>query len=276
MAYRDASLNGGGGYGVRITVTHAAYLNATNESSFAWSVTLLNPLEWGAYDSGSNQTWHANIGGIPLTGTFVLVQSERYNKARVIASGTVKIKHDAEGYRPAFNSNATITTNHDSVGSGSTGNLAVGAGRIAKRPSIVRNVRLTDTKPTTLTIGFDAPADSRGSAVTGYLVRWSTTPPAETAPFTDIGLPASARSCTITDLRPGTSYYVVVYARNGATWDGNGYSDKSAQLAPRTISGVYVWSGVEWRPSELLVYTATGWKSAEVRANSIDGWKEAA
>lgn len=276
MAYVEGQLDGTADFYVGINVWHMEFDRPGNRSRFGWEVHLRTPRQYGTYDASSEQSWWANIGGIPLAGKWVLLESERWNNHRIIASGSVWVSHDAEGFRPGFASSATLSTNHSSVGSGGSGNAWVDAPRIAKKPTAPRNVRVADSKPTTLSIAWDAPADTRGAALTEYLVRYAPASPADALPYTDVTVNASTLQATFGNLRPGTPYFVVVYAKNGATWDNAGYSPKSAQLAARTLSGVYVWSGSEWRPAELLTYTATGWKSGEVRTYQTTGWKEAA
>lgn len=275
MAYAEGQLSGSADFRVGINIWRSSTTNEGNYSTYGYEVHLTTPQQYGTWDGESTQSWSANIGGQVRSGTFKLEYDNRYTEDVIVGSGYVGVAHNADGTRPSFASTASISTNHSSVGSGTSAKAYIDAPRIPKAPTTVRNVRVTDTKPGALTLAWDAPSDSRGSAITAYKVRYSPTSPSDAAPYTDVDLGASARSATISGLTPGTTYWITVYARNGATYDNSGYSPKTADISQKTTSGAYVWNGSAWKAAEVYVWSGTAWRPGEVKTfNST--WKDAA
>ncbi|KAG7396284.1 hypothetical protein PHYBOEH_002551 [Phytophthora boehmeriae] len=85
-------------------------------------------------------------------------------------------------------------------------------------PSAPTQVVLGITSPTMLTVGWAPPSNDGGDSISGYVVQWDVS-----GGFDSLSLAASTtvtvgdsaqRSYTITDLSPGTLYYVQVFAKN--------------------------------------------------------------
>ena len=118
-----------------------------------------------------------------------------------------------------------------------------------------------------INVRWTAPARDGGSAITDYLVDYSSDNGSSWARFTD--LVSSATSCVITGLAQGAPYIIRVYAKNAA-----GNSDPSipsARLAPATLPGapativainrpVYIpkttWQQGYWRYPIVVTWTA--------------------
>lgn len=274
MAYTEGQLSGDADFKVGINVWRISSNAAGNSSTFGWEVHLTTPQQYGTWDGSSDQTWRSVVAGVERSGTFRLTYENRFTEDVIVASGTQVVPHDGEGFLYGFPNGAYIGTNHGSVGSGWSGDAWADAPRIAKQPTTPRNLRVTATNPTSLSFAWDAPADNRGSAITGYLLRYSPTSPADGAPYTDVS--TTGLSASVGNLTPGTVYFVTVYARNGATYTASGgYSAKHADIAPRTTSGAYVWNGSTWKSAEVFTWNGSAWRPAEVQTQTSNGWRAA-
>jgi len=78
-----------------------------------------------------------------------------------------------------------------------------------------------------VTLSWDAPTYSNGSAVSGFRVLFGTSPVALTNQ-----MPSSQRSLVLGGLTGGTTYYFVASARNDAGWGGNTSIVTATALAP--------------------------------------------
>ena len=268
MADAFAPLNGSGNQQVYVVATYTGYDQAGNYSTYRGEVRYYGN-GWGSWDSSSTFYWGASFGPVTRSGTWNIPYARRFDTYTTLWAGTFTIAHDAEGNRAAFGIAASIDTNHTSIGDGTASVTQPAPARIPKPPTLARNVRLTKADPTALTVAWDAPADNRGAAIIDYRARINVRSPADLAPYTDIVLGAGERSVTFQSLKPGTAYYVVIYARNAA-----GNAPKSAELPVRTNSGAYLWVG-SWAGSEVLAYTSAGWKSGEVLTQTPSGWQQA-
>jgi hypothetical protein len=74
-----------------------------------------------------------------------------------------------------------------------------------------------------VTVTWSAPSSNGGAAITGYQVKAS--PGGRTCSTT------GTRTCTVTQLTPGTKYTFVVRAKNAAGWGP--WSAKSAAVIPK-------------------------------------------
>lgn len=271
MAYSEGQLNGAADYRVGIEVWYSGAQDwGANTSRFDWRVWFQNPTAWGSW-SGSTQYWSASIGGVGYSGTFGIPQSERYNKSRIIASGSTWHGHDSNGFRGGFASNAYINTDHSNIGDGGSGDAWVDAPRIPKTPLAPGTPVVSNLKPTEATLSWTGTPDSRGAAIDQYLLRVHKISPANSPGYTDYPNSGTTFSRKITGLTPGTQYYAVVYARNS-----RGFSPKSGERGFKTLSGAYAWNGSQWRPTEVLARTdANAWAPAEVQTRKTSAWEVA-
>lgn len=239
-----------------------------NSSRVDWSLYLYC-YNGRSYHLSSNIGWSVNIGGIPGSGTFNF--DFRGSNTKLIASGSVWIGHDSNGY-----ASINVSGFKGADGAGAVAdNVSVGGSmslpRIPKPPVTNGAPVASNLTPTSVTLSWPANTNNNGAGIDQYLLRVSQNSPADQSPYTDYPLSASTFSRTVTGLTPGTQYYAVVYAHNGY-----GYAPKSAQLAFKTLSGAYVRRGGEWRPTELLVRRDGAWVSGETFAWDGTKWKSAA
>ena len=268
-SYAFGPLNGSGPQQVYVGASYIAYDQAGNYSTY-WGEVRYYGNGYGSWDASSAFSWSANFGGHVLSGTWNIPYARRNDAYTTLWAGYFSIYHDALGFGAPFTISAYLDTNHTSIGDGGASTTEPAAPRIPKPPTPPLNVRLASALPTALTIAWDAPADNRGAAILDYRARLSTQNPADVGTALDLTAPAAARSVTFENLRPGTTYYAIVYARNGA-----GTSAKSDQLPARTNSGAYEWMGGAWSPVELLTYTPSGWRPGEVNTRTATGWQQA-
>lgn len=232
MVYAEGQLSGSADFRVGINIWRSSTTNDGNYSTFGYEVHLTTPHQYGTWDGDSTQSWSANIGGNIRSGTFKLTYENRYNNNVIVGSGYVGIAHNADGTRPGFASTASISTNHSSVGSGTSPQAWIDAPRIPKRPSAPGSPAVSSYTHNSVTLSWKASADNGGSNVVQYLVRLNTKTPAESSGYTDKFV--TGTSATFTGLNPGTKYYLIVYAQNNASWDNNGYSAKSSEVSVTT------------------------------------------
>lgn len=267
MASAFGDLNGSGNQQIYVA---AGFAGQSGNSSIYNAEVRYYGNGWGSWDSSSTFYWYANFGGNLLGGAWNIPFGNRNDPYTVLWAGQFAIGHDGEGFGPAFNISASIDTNHTSIGDGAASANEGAPPRIPKPPSAARNVRLVRADPTAMTIAWDSPADNRGAGILDYTARIHTRSPTDSAGYSDIVVGAGARSVTFSNLKPGTPYYFLVYARNAM-----GYAPKSNELNGRTISGAYLRYGNAWVPVEVLVYTSSGWQSAEVLTYTATGWQQA-
>lgn len=164
----------------------------------------------------------------------------------------------------------TFTTlAYNSVGWG-----AESAGRtvtLSRRPDPPTGVNTSNVQPTTLTVGWSAPANTGGLPITGYLIRrWAGT--SASGSYTDVSASASARSVTISGLSPGQNYTFAVYAQTAAT-DNGGYSNRSATTTVRTLAGVWIRVSGVWRLAVPYVRRNGVWEPAVPYVRTAGVWK---
>lgn len=70
----------------------------------------------------------------------------------------------------------------------------------------------SEIQPNSMRLTWVRPTDNGGSAITGMVLRYSTS--SNFSSFTDVNLSASATTTVVSGLTPGTPYYWRVYARN--------------------------------------------------------------
>jgi hypothetical protein len=115
--------------------------------------------------------------------------------------------------------------------------------------------------------GIAEGAFNGGAAVDQILVRYSTDPAFAT--YTDIPLAAGTTSVNITNLNPGTTYYVRIFAHNA-----NGYSAPTPDKSATTLPGVMVNVGGVWKVALPYVNVGGIWKPATRFVNVGGVWKQ--
>jgi hypothetical protein len=142
--------------------------------------------------------------------------------------------------------------------------------RIPKAPSKPGQPHVTNLLPTTCTVSWTAATSNGGSGITSYLLRrWTGS--AGHGSYVDNS--ANNLSRNVTGLTPGTSYGFAVYARNGATYDNNGYSGVSVGTNIQTLAGAYIRSGGAWKLAVPYVRTGGVWKVAVPYVRKSGTWK---
>lgn len=172
------------------------------------------------------------------------------------------IPHDANGNATYEASQRLVYAVDQTNSSGQRG-----IPRIAKAPGAPQNVRVTNVTPTTVTVAWDP--GSRGNAdIDLYSPHKATQPNFSDDVFVQVG--GGERSYTWTGLTPGTTYYLRVNAHNA-----DGWSDMSATVQTRTLSGFYVSDGSTWKATEAFVSDGSAWKPIEVYVSDGSTWKPA-
>lgn len=268
MGYSEGQLNGAADYRGFINVYRVSSNNGGNFSTFYWEIGLQNPAGQGAW-TASTSYWSASIGGNYREGSFGLPQSDAGKVTRVVANGYVDIGHDSEGWRTGFASSAYFDTPHSNIGDGGSGDAWTDAPRIAKKPTPPQSPSMVAVDSDTVRVSFTQPADARGDAIDFFLVRIGTTNPPQNGTYTD---KQSTSSPVDMDVTPGETYYAVVYANNGATWDNGGYSNPSAVASATTPAGIFVSDGTNWVEYGGRVSDETNWLSFVPSISTGSAW----
>jgi hypothetical protein len=278
MVAARAPLNGSGPQEVWINFYRASQSMGGNYTTFGYEIRYYGN-GWGSW-SGSTQYWSASIAGISRSGSFTIPYEKRNDTYQVIASGYVNKGHDSAGYLSAQGATATINTDHASIGDGSVSVSGVTSPRIPKHPGKPAAPTISDITSKGFKVSWSAPSDNGGSAIDTYKIRLNDSSPSNGSGYRDYDVGGSARSKTITDLEPGTQYWVGIYARNDATWDQNGYSDKSNDSTATTLAGVYVGNadGTAWVAAAVNVgnEAGTAWESIMPKIGNAAGtaWED--
>lgn len=136
--------------------------------------------------------------------------------------------------------------------------------RIPKAPGAVDWMTLSDVLPTSLRVDWGGGAATNGAGLDAYLVRWSTS--ASFAGYQDVLVPANEFSKTLTDLLPGTRYYVAVYAHNAV-----GFGPATVRDV-ETLAGGRAWDGSAFRNCRVRVWNGSAWQLARVRTWNGSAW----
>lgn len=116
MTSAYGNLNGPGPQQVWINVTRTGQNVADNKSSYSAEVRYYSKgyTSWTDY----TQNWNASFGGINFSGTFTIPYADRTKSYISLWTGTFTKTHNADGTLAAFACSATLTTNHETIGSG--------------------------------------------------------------------------------------------------------------------------------------------------------------
>lgn len=195
----------------------------------------------GSIDGVGNVVVHS-------AGSNFLPSGYAQNQLRWDDSGYVDLVHDSEGYLGPLTIRMTVT--YGSINEAYTGTLYIA--RIPKPPSQMSAPGISELAPTGAKVTWTPPSDNRGASIDQYLLRINTVTPADSGGYVDYPVDAATVSKVLTGLTPGVQYYAAVYAHNSA-----GYSAKSTDAPFKTLSGMYVWNGTEWRGSEVKARNST-------------------
>lgn len=266
MAYFDAAA---GAATLRIEANVGAV--SGNSSRVDWGLYLYC-YNGQSFHLNNNIGWSVSIGGVPGSGTFNF--DFRSTKTKVIATGSVWIGHDANGYATIGVSGFKGVDGASAVADNVTASGTMSLPRIPKPPVQNGAPTVSNLLPTSVTLSWPANTNNNGASIDQYLLRVRNGTPADAAGYVDYPVDAATFAKAVTGLTPGTTYYSVVYAHNA-----QGYSVKSAETSFRTPSGMYPFNGSEFRPSEVLTRNATNtdWTSGEVlvRNNANTTWNAA-
>lgn len=235
-----------------------------NRSLYAWELQARRRSGAVSFNNAS-MPWAVDIGGGVTYGNSPLNFSGGVSVLSLGTGISGWMNHDSEGYA-SFGIAASFDASASQFG-GASASGTFFADRIAKVPAATPAPTVSAIQPTSAKLAWSPSPDSRGASVDQYLLRVNKNNPADSAGYVDYAFDAATFSFNVTGLTPGTNYYSVVYAHNAM-----GYSVKSAQATFKTLSGAYVWSGVEWRPTEVLVWNGTAWVPGEVQVRKTSAW----
>lgn len=197
---------------------------ANNRSSYAWAYYARGPR--GVSFALDCYGWGVNVGGTNWGGCSNL---DFRNTGEIVLGATTTpwYGHDGNGYLSividAVHGPASI------FGTSDPGVVWFGVDRIPRTPATVNAPTVSNVGTDRMTLSWNIP-DNRGSAIDAMLLRRYPTADTSVGGYTDYPLAANATSHTPTGLNPATTYYWVVYARNGV-----GYSAQSGKTAGTTL-----------------------------------------
>lgn len=119
----DTSAGLGGGAILRLTVTQASQSVGLNQSTDAWSLTLIAG-SYPSYDLTNTITWSATINGATSSGTFSF--DFRSTSSQLLGSGSTTVTHNADGTKTI-----SVSGTMGNTGSG-TGGPATTSGSFAQ------------------------------------------------------------------------------------------------------------------------------------------------
>lgn len=214
-----------------------------------------------------NVPWSVNIAGNVYSGNFNF--DFRNTTAKLIASGSTWIGHDANGYAQIGVSGWKGSDGASDVGDNVTVSGVMDLPRIPKPPVTNGAPVVSNLLPTSAKFTWPANTNNNGAGIDQYLLRISKNNPPDVSPYTDYPQGGSTLTYTVTGLTPGTQYYATVYAHNS-----QGYAPRSATTPFKTLSGAYSWNGSVWQPAEVLVRNTanTAWVTGEVLAYNGTAW----
>ncbi|AWN05530.1 minor tail protein [Microbacterium phage Paschalis] len=197
---------------------------ANNRSSYAWAYYARGPANVSyALDCFG---WAVNVGGQGFSGCSNLDFRGR-GEIGLGGNTTGWFGHDGNGYLSividSYHGPASI------FGTSDPGAVWFGTDRIPRTPATVNAPTVSNVGTDRMTLSWNIP-DNRGSAIDAMLLRRYPTSDTSIGGYTDYPLAANATSHTPTGLAPATTYYWVVYARNGV-----GYSAQSGKTAGTTL-----------------------------------------
>jgi hypothetical protein len=131
-------------------------------------------------------------------------------------------------------------------------------------PSAPGAPTISGISATTASVAWSTPSDSGGAAITTYEVQRATS-----ASFDDaVTVTDPASPAPLSDLLPGTTYYVRVRAVSSA-----GAGAWSSTTTFQTLSGVKVGNGTQWREAIVWVGDGSKWVMAQVKVGNGSTWR---
>lgn len=226
-------LNGSGPQQIYINVYRESQDWAGNYTTYRIIVRYLAK----GYGSWINdaQSWSASSYAVNWSGSFSIPHPGTSDIE--LLNTTFTVGHNSAGYSGDFNSSASITTNHSSIGSGTVTVTESNIPRIPKRPSPPGTPSFSQILPTSVQVSWGGSGDNGGSGIDSYLLRyWPNSD--GSGSYIDHSVENNT-SRLVTGLIPGKQYRFVVYAHNGSA-DNNGYSNPSGAAVVRTLSGAKI------------------------------------
>lgn len=126
------------------------------------------------------------------------------------------------------------------------------------------------TSAGTIDVAWTAPSDDGGSAVTGYLLEYSTSP---TFASVDLGIDLTGVTSYTANVVPGVTYYFRVAAYNAVTTAASTSSVYSGISAAITAPGSpKTWNGYTWAYAPTKVWNGTTWVTAPTNTWNGTSW----
>lgn len=266
-------LDGYGPQQVYINLWRTSQNSDGNYSSYHITVRYLA----GGYGSWTSdtQSWAASTNlGHTWSGNFSIPQPQRYDDITLLEADFT-VAANGDGFGPAFESSASIWTNHSSIGSGTVIVGEAAPPRIPKPPTAPQNLRVVNVTATNAGVQYDGPADWRGSSPQGYTADWYEIGGSNPLIWRDLNSqgytsPQGGAVPGAPALKPGTTYHVYVYARSNV---GDG---PSVSIALTTLSAAYVGKAGTFAPSPLVAAgKAGGFPQAQVLVSKGGGFVNA-
>lgn len=124
-------------------------------------------------------------------------------------------------------------------------------------------------------VKITAPGDTGETAITGYRLRWATSPDMKQN-VRQFDVPLSSE---IIGLNPGTTYYWQAIARNAVTdWAGavgGQWSGISSARQPSPSGGLMVSNGKAYVPAQLMVSNGVAYVPAKLMVSNGQSWVDA-
>jgi hypothetical protein len=207
----------------------ASYDTPSNTSVVQANVWLERTAGTGRYSSYTNNSWSDNIDGQGASGsgTYDL----RGGGSQLLLSNSFTIAHNSDGTR-SISVSAAFSDPHANIGSGTASGTLV-LTTIPRYPDAPTFNSIDQITAVGARANFTAPANTGGSAITGYTVRTSTDPA-----FGSGVVSTSGASSPITfggSLTPSTMYYAQVLATNtqgNSPWSASQSFTSAAAGAP--------------------------------------------
>jgi hypothetical protein len=260
----DATLSAGFSgrpYTQHLRVYSASDDTANNRSAYGFQFYCTSNSGYGSFATDSFP-WSIQVGSYTQSGSSSLdFRPDSAGKALYQASGTTGyMTHDGNGN---LNFTVAFTWNGVSVFGNASGSTTMSGDRLPQAPGAPGTPTFSALAPTSATVAYTAA--SRGHAdIDAYSLHYSTDPTFATE--TVLANTASL-SQNVSGLTPGTTYYWRVNAHNGDGWGAF-----SASGSFTTLSGFYVWSGTDWRPTTVYTWDGTQWKVATVYTYKSGAW----
>jgi len=270
VGYGSAQLSGSGDYSVALKVDYISSVGWANYSTFRWEVFL----DKGASQVGSwiedPQSWSANIGGVPRSGTFSIPYATRGQNSRSLGAGYVDIYHNPDGTRPEFDSSASVSTAHSAIGSGTVSGVKTGAPRIPKVPAATywADPPIDTVTSDSFRVHFAFwPRDDGGTPIREYQVE--TTREGDLLVETFNFGAGSGGNELIPGREPARLYTVRTRARNDVGW-----GPWSSVQSVTTLSGIFTSDGANWVAQPVRVSNGSAWVNADPTISDGDSWED--